>query len=91
MKFVVAWKIPPATYSQAAERFLDTGAPVPEGLTTIGRWHAPGSARGWHVVEGSANALADLSAVWGDLLELEITPVIEDAEAAASIAKAHGK
>ncbi|MGP8243392.1 MAG: DUF3303 domain-containing protein [Bryobacteraceae bacterium] len=91
MKFMVAWKIPPGCYKAAVERFLSTGAPNPEGVKTIGRWHAPGSACGWHVVEGEAAAVAQLEAAWGDLLETQITPVIEDGEAAASLAKAHGK
>ena len=91
MKFMIAWKIPPGCYKAAAERFLKTGAPSPAGLKTIGRWHAPGSSCGWHVVEGDVTLLAELEAVWADLLELQITPVIEDAEAASSIAKVHGK
>ena len=75
----------------AVERFLSTGAPNPAGLKTIGRWHAPGSTCGWHVIEGEATAVAELEAVWGDLLEVQITPVIDDAEAAGSLAKVHGK
>ena len=51
MKFMVAWKIPPGCYKLAVERFLATGAPNPPGVATIGRWHAPGSTYGWHVVE----------------------------------------
>ncbi len=91
MKFMVAWKITPACYKAAAERFLRTGAPDPEGLKTIGRWHSPGSVFGWHVVEGTATAVAELEAGWGDLLEIQVTPVIEDGEAASSMAKVHGK
>ena len=91
MKFMVAWKVPTGCYKAAVERFLSTGAPNPAGLKTIGRWHAPGSACGWHVVEGDATAVAELEAVWGDLLEVQITPVIEDAEAASSLAKVHRK
>ena len=91
MKFMIAWKIPTSSYKAAAERFLKTGAPVPEGIKTIGRWHAPGSATGWHLVEGDPVALAEQAARWGDLLELEITPVIEDAESAGAISKVHGK
>jgi len=87
MKFMVAWKIPTGSYKAAVERFLSTGAPNPPGLKTIGRWHAPGSSCGWHVVEGDASAVAELEGVWGDLLETQITPVIEDAEAAGSLAK----
>ena len=91
MKFMVAWKIPPGCYKAAVERFLNTGAPNPTGVKTIGRWHAPGSSSGWHVVEGDTAGVAELEAVWGDLLELQITPVIEDAEAASSLAKVHRK
>jgi hypothetical protein len=90
MKFVVAWKIKPGCYKAAVERFLSTRAPDPDGLKTIGRWHAPGSATGWHAVEGDPSALAELAATWGDLIELDITPVLDDAEAAASLAKVHG-
>ena len=91
MKFTVAWKIPPGCYKAAVERFLSTGAPAPKGLKTIGRWHAPGSACGWHVVEGDVTAVAELEAVWADLLETQIIPVIEDDEAATSLAKVYGK
>jgi len=89
MKFMITWKIPPPQYKAAIERFLDTGAPDPAGVKTIGRWHAPGSFYGWHVVEGEAAGVAELEAMWGDVLELQRTPVIEDAEAAASVAKVH--
>ena len=91
MKFMVTWKIPTGCYKAAVERFLSTGAPNPAGLKTIGRWHAPGSACGWHVVEGDATGVAELEAVWGDLLEVQITPVVDDAEAASSLARVHGK
>ena len=91
MKFMIAWKIPPAHYKSAIDRFLTTGAPDPTGVKTIGRWHVPGSFYGWHVVEGEAAGVAELEATWGDLLELHITPVIEDSEAAGSLAKVHRK
>jgi hypothetical protein len=47
MKCMVAWKIPPGCYKAAVERFLNTGAPNPTGVKTLGRWHAPGSSSGW--------------------------------------------
>ena len=43
------------------------------------------------MVEGEAAGVAELEAMWGDLLELQITPVIEDAAAASSLAKVHRK
>jgi hypothetical protein len=78
MKFMITWKISPAAYKMALERFLETGAPAPEGLKTLGRWHTAGSSKGFHLVEGSDAALAEINAQWADLLELEVTPVIED-------------
>lgn len=91
MLFMVSWKVSPGNYKATAERFLSTGGPSPKGVKTIGRWHAPGSACGWHLVQGDAAAVATNCAMWGDLLELQITPVIEDGEAAKSLAKVFGK
>lgn len=90
MKFMATWKIPPASYKQAVVRFLKTGAPAPAGVESLGRWHAPGSSRGWHLLEGDPAAIAHLHAQWADALEIEITPVIDDEAAAASLAAAHG-
>ncbi|MDH3584251.1 MAG: DUF3303 domain-containing protein [Phycisphaerae bacterium] len=92
MKFMITWKIPPGCHKQAAEDFLSEGAPVPEALATLGRWHVPGSAMGWLLVEGTDGvALAQHAAEWANLLELEISPVIEDEEAATGLARAYGK
>ena len=83
MKFMITWKLPPASHKSAVERFLASGAPVPPGMKTLGRWHSPGSVFGWHLVEGDDGvALAKHFAEWADLLELQISPVLEDDEAA---------
>ena len=52
MKYMISWKISPNKYADAAERFLSTGAPIPDSLRLIGRWHAPGSMYGWVLIEG---------------------------------------
>ena len=57
----------------------------------LGRWHTPGSTTGWHLVERTDAALAENSAKWADVLELEVTPVIEDDVAATVGKKVHGK
>ena len=90
MKFMITWKASPANYRAAVERFLSTGAPVPQGLTTIGRWHTPGSNRGFHLVEGSDAALAEHGAQWADLLDVEVLPVVEDAVAGEVATKIFG-
>ena len=51
MKFMVCWKISPGFHKPAAEEFLKFGAPLPDGVTLHGRWHAPGSHQGWLVIE----------------------------------------
>ena len=91
MKFMITWKVSPANYKTAVKRFLKTGAPAPKGLKTIGRWHSAGSSRGFHLVEGSDAALAEINAEWADLLELEVWPVVEDDVAGAVAKKVHGK
>jgi hypothetical protein len=54
----------------------------------IGRWHAPGSTRGFLLVEtDDLTALAEHAAEWSDVLAAEVTPVLDDAEAGAAIAK----
>jgi hypothetical protein len=91
MKFMITWKVPPASYKDAIGRFLKTGGPAPSGLKTIGRWHAAGSTSGFHLVEGTEVALMEHAAEWADLLEIQISPVVEDAEAGAVASKLFGK
>ncbi len=91
MKYMVTWKISPSNYKAAVKRFLKTGAPAPKGMKTIGRWHTAGSTRGFHLVEGSDAALAEINAEWADLLDLQVVPVVEDDVAAAAAAKVLGK
>ncbi len=76
----------------AIETFLKTGGPVPQGLRTVGRWHVPGSASGWHWVEGTdSGALTQHMAEWANFCRLEVSPVIEDGEAASGLSRFFGK
>ena len=90
MKYMMSWTIRPAFYKAAVARFLSTGAPLPEGMKLIGRWHAAGSTYGWLLVEGSIEDAYEHASEWGDLLEMQVTPVVEDAEAGAIATKLHG-
>jgi len=92
MKFMITWKIAPGRHKPAGEDFLRSGAPMPDGLTLIGRWHAPGSVCGWVLVEGDdLKALYEHVAQWADLLELQTTPVVEDGDAAQALAKVYSR
>ena len=90
MKFMISWNIAPGSHKPAAEGFLSSGAPVPTGLTLLGRWHAPGLMYGWVLLEGNNNvALVQHAAEWAYYLELNITPVIEDEDAAAGLSRVY--
>jgi len=89
MRFMVEWSIPPENYSAAMDAFLAAGAPMPQGLKSLGRWHAPGSCRGWLLCETeSLGTLYEHMAEWASLLNLEVTPVVDDEEAGASATRA---
>lgn len=88
MKFMATWKIDPEHQREAARRFLAAGAPPPEGMRILGRWHAPGSATGFVLREADDLGLvAAHLAEWGNLLKLTMTPVLEDEAAGAALAR----
>lgn len=90
MKYMVTWKIPTHSYKEAVEAFLSAGAPMPEGLVSLGRWHAPGSTKGWLLAEtDDAVALSEHMAEWASMLELDISPVIEDEEAGKAASRVY--
>ena len=92
MKFMVTWKCQPGSYKTAVKQFLATGGKPPKGLKTVGRWHAPGSNLGWHLLEGDdLAALSEHVAEWADVIEIDVHPVVEDAQAAEVASKLFGK
>jgi hypothetical protein len=92
MKYMVTWTIPTHSYDAAVEAFLNGGAPMPAGLKLLGRWHAPGSKKGWLLCEtDDPGILYEHMVEWGSMLESEVFPVISDAEAAAAATRAREK
>ena len=86
MKYLLIWNLSPGTYKATVARFLETGGAPPKGVTLLGRWHGM-SGRGAAVLESDdPKALFELRAQWSDLLELSITPCLEDADAGAVLA-----
>jgi hypothetical protein len=91
MQFIVTWKVRPDKLVEAVERFLGTGDPAPEGVTSIGRWHRTDMQGGVHIVEtDSPQTLAEYTARWADLLEIETALAIGDAEASIAYSKIAG-
>jgi hypothetical protein len=80
MKYIVSWALPPATFHTAVGRFLEAGGMPPAEVQLLGRWHGM-SGRGFAIVETSdPKALFTWVAEWSDLLPMETTPCLEDAE-----------
>lgn len=81
MKFIVHWTQSQATYRAGIERFKENGAMPPAGVTLLGRWFGM-NGKGFGVVETSdAKALFAYAAEWSEFLTIEVTPLVEDAEA----------
>ena len=92
MRFVSTWLLRPAAHREAAARFLNGGAKVPEGFKTLGRWHYSDGSGGVHIFEcDDAQVMVDFAAEWSDLLEIETRPVVDDAQAGTAMAKAAQK
>jgi hypothetical protein len=86
MKYILIWNLPYASYGATVARFLETGGAPPKGVTLVGRWHGM-SGQGVAILESDdPKAMFELRAQWSDLLELSITPCLEDADAGAVLA-----
>ena len=92
MLYMMAWRIESDCYDKAHSRFLKGAAPLPEGSTLLGRWHAPGSSNGWLLVETNKPETVYIHAAeWGDVITFEITPVFTDEQAGASSGEGRGR
>jgi len=88
MLYMMEWAIKADGFEKAHTRFLETGAPMPEGSKLLGRWHAPGSVNGWLLVETDKPETVYIHAAeWGPYLDWTTTPVLTDEQAGpASVA-----
>ena len=81
MKYVSHWKLPQGTVNAAIKRFLETGGSPPEGVKMLGRWHGM-NGEGFAIFESDdPKAMYLWYAQWLDLIDLKVTPCVEDAEA----------
>ena len=67
-------------------RFLETGGAPPKGVQIVGRWHGM-SGQGVMIADtDNAKAMFEFRAQWADLIDMTITPCLEDADAGAVLA-----
>jgi hypothetical protein len=87
MTFIVNWSIDSAIREEVNARFKATGAPPPEGVKIVGRWHNLDGSGGLAILESSDPvAIGKHIQEWSDLLEFQITPCGDDAVVAQIIA-----
>jgi len=83
MNFMVTFPLTHHGYNERVSRFLETGAPPPDGVTLHGRWFTAAQNQGWMLVEtDDPKALFAWVADWADLIDFNIDPVLTDAETA---------
>jgi hypothetical protein len=86
---LLSFKITPdkAKRDEATQCFLKTGGQPPKGANLLGRWTAADFSHGFDLLESDDAKPPDQFALaWSDLMELTITPVIEDIELAKVLA-----
>jgi len=83
MQFMLTYEIPMDQRDAAVARFLETGAPAPDGVAILGRWHVAGGRAGYMILESDdVTAVYRFAAQWDDVCELDVTPVLSDEQAA---------
>jgi hypothetical protein len=86
MKYICIWHLPAGTFNATVARFLETGGAPPKGVQIVGRWHGM-SGQGVMITEtDDSKAMFEFRAQWADLIDMTITPCLEDADAGAVLA-----
>ena len=84
MKFMVTFELDAETRMAAIEEFLSSGAPAPEGVKMLGRWHSVNMNIGYTLCETDDLAkLGRWTHEWANMLHFDIQPVMDDEEAGA--------
>ena len=88
MQFMVTFPLTHRDYNERVSRFLENGAPPPEGVKLVGRWFTASHNKGFMLVEADDVApLFRYVSEWASLIDFTIEPVITDSEAAAVLSE----
>jgi hypothetical protein len=93
MKFMLTfdWSPDMEERAEGIARFQETGGSPPEGVKLIGRWTRADFSGGFDLLEtDDAKKLFEFAYMWGDLMELEIIPVLDDRELSTALESAQG-
>ena len=91
MKFLLSWTLPHGEgFRAGVARFLKGGGVPPAGVELIGRWHG-GNGKGFAIAESDdAKAIFHWVAEWQEFMEIEASPLVEDADAGAVLQSLFG-
>jgi hypothetical protein len=81
MKFMLTFAFKPDVQvrDEAIARFQKTGGTPPKGVKLLGRWTHADLGGGFDLLDcEDATALGEFAYMWSDLMDLTITPVVED-------------
>ncbi|MGI9455026.1 MAG: DUF3303 domain-containing protein [Aeoliella sp.] len=79
MIFHISYTFQPEHRDAAQSRFIKGGAPPPEGVNMLSRWHGVSGRKGIVVAESSElSRVASWMQQWTDLLTFQIEPVLDD-------------
>ena len=79
MLFKFAWTHSPQARNNTIKQFMATGGMPPEVAKLVSRYHNVDETGGFAIVESSdASALADYALDWNGLIEINITPLLDD-------------
>lgn len=79
MQFMITFPLTHHAYKERVARFLETGAPPPEGATMHGRWFTASHSKGFMVVEtDDAASLFRWVSEWADIIDFQIEPVVTE-------------
>jgi hypothetical protein len=88
MQFMITFALTHRDYNQRVARFLEAGAPPPEGVTLVGRWFTASHSKGFMLVESdTAQAIFRYASEWADILDFTAEPVLTDEQAAGVLTK----
>ena len=81
MHFMLTYRFEPEHRNQAIARFKVTAGRTPKGVQLLGRWTTADLSGGFALLQSyDIKALVEFTLEWSDLMELEIVPLIEDAQ-----------
>jgi hypothetical protein len=79
MKFVITWACPPENFKEGMARVKAGVGNPPAGVKSLGRWHEPGTGKGFMLAEvEDMAAFTGFLMAWSDLSHQTVVPVVEE-------------